>query len=224
MLHMCMLLGIRVIIFFLIWNEYECCKKFALLMQLIFVWYSQSSPQSSLPWRNHRVCCTRPFLSKKMCRPCPLLCSPEERTALTCRRLHVSVNQWRAISFFSTRYDIDTILGFFSRYDTIRYEGFKKDLLFKEFSANFRQIFRIFGKFSEFLANFWNFRRCCCWGLWFMGFRNFRGIFWIYGKKRQKKSLVLRISRYLILEVRYDILFDILKVSIYRHSIISRYD
>ena len=54
-----------------------------------------------------------------------------------------------------------------------------------------------------------------------MGFRNFRRIF---GEKKTKESLVLRISRYSILEVRYDILFDILKVSIYRHLIISRYD
>ena len=73
---------------------------------------------------------------------------------------------------FSTRYDIDTILGFFL--DTIRYEGFKKDLLFKEFSANFQNfrrifgifgvvvvvedfgswVFRIFGEFSEFSENF----------------------------------------------------------------------
>ena len=50
--------------------------------------------------------------------------------------------------FFSTLYDIDTILGFFSRYDTIRYEGFKKDLLFKEFSANFQNFRRIFGIFG----------------------------------------------------------------------------
>jgi len=50
---------------------------------------------------------------------------------------------------------------FFSiRYDTIRYEGLKEDLLFEEFSANFlnltnfRRIFRIFGEFSEFSTNF----------------------------------------------------------------------
>ena len=60
-----------------------------------------------------------------------------------------------------------------------------------------------------------------------MGFRNVRGIFWIFGEfltKKDKKSLVLRISRYSIWEIRYDILFNILKSPIYRHSIISRYD
>ena len=91
---------------------------------------------------------------------------------------------------------------FFSiRYDTIRYEGLKEDLLFEEFLANFLNFRRIFGEFSEFSANFWNFRR-----------------------KKTKKSLVLRISRYSIWEVRYDILFDIRKSPIYRHSINSRYD
>merc|ERR1719245_2033289 len=69
------------------------------------------------------------------------------------------------------------------------------------FLRNFRRIFRIFGEFSEFSANFWNFRR-----------------------KKTKKSLVLRISRYTIWEGRYDILFDIRKSPISRHSINSRYD
>ena len=91
---------------------------------------------------------------------------------------------------------------FFSiRYDTIRYEGLKEDLLFEEFLANFQNFRRIFGEFSEFSANFWNFRR-----------------------KKTKNSLVLRISRYTIWEVRYDILFDIRKSPISRHSINSRYD
>ena len=40
--------------------------------------------------------------------------------------------------FDSIRYE-----GFFL--DTIRYEGLKEDLLFEEFSANFRRIFGIFG-------------------------------------------------------------------------------
>ena len=66
---------------------------------------------------------------------------------------------------------------------------------------NFWRIFRNFCEFSEFPENFRNFRR-------------------IFGGKRQNKG----ISRYSILEVRYDILFDMLKVSIYQHSIISRYD
>ena len=49
---------------------------------------------------------------------------------------------------------------FFSiRYDTIRYEGLKEDLLFEEFLANFQNFRRIFGEFSEFSANFQNFRR-----------------------------------------------------------------
>ena len=59
-------------------------------------------------------------------------------------------------------------------------------------------VFRIFGEFSEFSENI--------------------------RRKKTKKSLVLRISRYSIWEVRYDILFDILKSPVYRHSIISRYD
>merc|ERR1712038_840610 len=100
--------------------------------------------------------------------------------------------------FDSIRYRYDMRVFFSIRYDTIRYEGLKEDLLFSEFSANFR---RIFGEFSEFSANFWNFRR-----------------------KKTKKSLVLRISRYSIWEVRYDILFDIRKSPIYRHSINFRYD
>ena len=54
-----------------------------------------------------------------------------------------------AISFFSTRYDIDTILGVFSRYDTIsiRYFGLKKDLLFKVRSQRKKTI--SFGNFSQ---------------------------------------------------------------------------
>ena len=107
---------------------------------------------------------------------------------------------------------LDTIWGFFIRYDTIsiQYVGLKKDLLFKEFSANFqnfRRIFWIFGEFSEFPENFQNFQRI------------FR-ISGIFGGKRQNKS----ISRYSILEVQYHIFFDTLKVLMYRHSIISRYD
>ena len=108
--------------------------------------------------------------------------------------------------FDSIRYRYDIRVFFSIRYDTIRYEGFKKDLLFKEFSANFQNfqrffgifgvvvvvvvvedfgswVFRIFGEFSEFSENFWNVRR-------------------IFSEKRQNKSLVLRISRYSILEVR----------------------
>ena len=111
---------------------------------------------------------------------------------------------------------------FFSiRYDTIRYEGLKEDLLFEEFSANFqnfRRIFWIFGEFSEFSANFQNFRRI------FGEFSEFSANFWNFRRKKTKKSLVLRISRYSIWEVRYDILFDIRKSPIYRHSINSRYD
>ena len=52
----------------------------------------------------------------------------------------------------------------------------------------------------------------------------FKGIFAKFSaKKKQKKTLVLRISRYLIWDVRYEILFNILKSPIYQHSIISRY-
>merc|ERR1712038_2214812 len=90
--------------------------------------------------------------------------------------------------FDSIRYRYDMRVFFSIRYDTIRYEGLKEDLLFEEFSANFQNFQRIFGEFSEFSAIFWNFRR-----------------------KKTKKSLVLRISRYSIWEVRYDILFDIRK-------------
>jgi len=86
------------------------------------------------------------------------------------------------------------------------------------FLRNFRRIFRIFGEFSEFSANFQNFRRI------FGEFSEFSAIFWNFRRKKTKKSLVLRISRYSIWEVRYDILFDIRKSPIYRHSINSRYD
>ena len=84
-----------------------------------------------------------------------------------------------AISFFSTRYDIDTILGFFSLYDTtsiqydinaisIRCVGLKKDLLFKEFLANFQNFRRFFGIFGVVVVEDFH---------GFMGFQNFRGIF-----------------------------------------------
>merc|ERR1712156_938857 len=96
-----------------------------------------------------------------------------------------------------------------------------EDLLFEEFSANFWRIFRIFGEFSEFSANFLNFRRIF---RIFGEFSEFLAIFWNFRRKKTKKSLVLRISRYSIWEVRYDILFDIRKSPIYRHSINSRYD
>ena len=56
-------------------------------------------------------------------------------------------SQLRAISFSfdSIRYRCDMRFSFSIRYDTIQYEGFKKDLLFKEFSANFQNFRRIFG-------------------------------------------------------------------------------
>ena len=47
--------------------------------------------------------------------------------------------------FDSIRYRYDMRVFFSIRYDTIRYEGLKEDLLFEEFSANFRRIFGIFG-------------------------------------------------------------------------------
>merc|ERR550517_1949945 len=120
--------------------------------------------------------------------------------------------------FDSIRYRYDMRVFFSIRYDTIRYEGLKEDLLFEEFSANFRRIFRIFGEFSEFSANFLNFRRI------FGEFSEFSANFWNFRRKKTKKSLVLRISRFTIWEVRYDILFDIRKSPISRHSINSRYD
>ena len=43
-----------------------------------------------------------------------------ESIFVTQETTYICKHPW-AISFFSTRYDIDTILGFFSRYDTIRY-------------------------------------------------------------------------------------------------------
>ena len=106
---------------------------------------------------------------------------------------------------------------------SIQYFGLKKYLLLKEFSAkfqNFRRIFGIFGVVVVVVVEDF--------GSWVFGilgeFSEFSEIFRNFWRKKTKKSLVLRISRYSILEVRYDILFDILKVSIYRHSIISRYD
>ena len=86
------------------------------------------------------------------------------------------------------------------------------------FLRNFWRIFRIFGEFSEFSANFQNFRRI------FGEFSEFSANFWNFRRKKTKNSLVLRISRYTIWEVRYDILFDIRKSPISRHSINSRYD
>ena len=120
--------------------------------------------------------------------------------------------------FDSIRYRYDMRVFFSIRYDTIRYEGLKEDLLFEEFLANFQNFRRIFGEFSEFSANFQNFRRI------FGEFSEFSANFWNFRRKKTKKSLVLRISRYSIWEVRYDILFDIRKSPIYRHSINSRYD
>ena len=99
-------------------------------------------------------------------------------------------------------------------FDSIRY---RYDIRASEktfFLRNFRRIFRNFGEFSEFSENFLNFWRI--FGI-FGEFSDFRRIF---GGKTQNKS----ISRYSILEVRYDICFDMLKSPIYRHSIISRYD
>ena len=120
--------------------------------------------------------------------------------------------------FDSIRYRYDMRVFFSIRYDTIRYEGLKEDLLFEEFLANFQNFRRIFGEFSEFSANFQNFRRI------FGEFSEFSANFWNFRRKKTKKSLVLRISRYTIWEVRYDILFDIRKSPISRHSIKVRSD
>ena len=121
--------------------------------------------------------------------------------------------------FDSIRYRYDIRVFFSIRYNTIRYEGFKKDLLFKEFSANFQNFRRIFGIFGVVVVVVEDF------GSWvFRIFGEFSEFSENFRRKKTKKSLVLRISRYSIWEVRYDILFDILKSPIYRHSIISRYD
>ena len=99
---------------------------------------------------------------------------------------------------------------------SIRYEGLKEDLLFEEFSANFQNFRRIFGIFGVVVEDF---------GLWDLGiFGEFSEFSENFQRKKTKKSLVLRISRYSIWEVRYDILFDIRKSPISRHSINSRYD
>ena len=50
--------------------------------------------------------------------------------------------------FDSIRYRYDMRVFFSIRYDTIRYEGLKEDLLFEEFSANFQNFRRIFGIFG----------------------------------------------------------------------------
>ena len=124
-----------------------------------------------------------------------------------------------AISFFSTRYDIDTILGFFL--DTIRYRYNIRALEKTFFLRNFRRIFWIFREFSEFSENFLNFRRIFGISREFSGFsENFRNFRRIFGGKTQNKSIL----RYSILEVWYYIFFDMLKSPIYWHSIISRYD
>ena len=84
------------------------------------------------------------------------------------------------------------------------------------FLRNFRQIFRIFGIFGVVVVveDF---------GSWVFGiFGEFSEF--LENFRLKKKSLVLRISRHPIWEVRYDILFDIQKSPIYRHLINSRYD
>ena len=92
--------------------------------------------------------------------------------------ISISSEHWVAISFFSIRYDIDTIWGFFSRYDTIWYDMRASKKTF--FLRNFWRIFRIFGEFS---ANFQNFRRIfrnfCEFSEFSENFRNFRRIFGI---------------------------------------------
>ena len=50
--------------------------------------------------------------------------------------------------FDSIRYRYDMRVFLSIRYDTIRYEGLKEDLLFEEFSANFQNFRRIFGIFG----------------------------------------------------------------------------
>ena len=73
-----------------------------------------------------------------------------------------------AISFFR----LDTIWGFFSRYDTIL--GPQKR---PSFLRNFRRIFRNFGEFSEFSENFLNFRNFRRIFGFLENFWNFRRIF-----------------------------------------------
>ena len=128
-----------------------------------------------------------------------------------------SVHPW-AISFFSTRYDIDMILGFFL--DTIRYRYDIRASKKTFFLRNFRQIFGIFGVVVVVVVEDF--------GSWVFGifgeFSEFSEFSENFRRKKTKKSLVLRISRYSIWEVRYDILFDIRKSPIYRHSINFRYD
>merc|ERR1712038_304495 len=96
----------------------------------------------------------------------------------------VQLSPLRALSsdklfFDSIRYRYDMRVFFSIRYDTIRYEGLKEDLLFEEFSANFLNFRRIFGEFSEFSANFLNFRRI---------FRIF-GEFLEFSAKKDKKII-----------------------------------
>ena len=103
--------------------------------------------------------------------------------------------------FFSIRYDNDTILG-----------PQKKTFFLRNF-RNVRRIFGILGVVVVVVEDF---------GSWV--FRIFGEFSENFRRKKTKKSLVLRILRYSIWEVRYDKLFDILKSPIYRHSIISPYD
>ena len=71
-------------------------------------------------------------------------------------------------------------------FDTIRYFGLRKNLLFEEFSANFQNFRQIFGWFLEFWENFRNFRR---FSESSENFRNFGRTFGIFGEKIQKKSI-----------------------------------
>merc|ERR1711928_293244 len=89
--------------------------------------------------------------------------------------------------FDSIRYRYDMRVFLSIRYDTIRYEGLKENLLFEEFSANFRRIFRIFGEFLEFSALLLLLTTLVHGFSEFSGnFQNFRRIFGIFGEKRQK--------------------------------------
>ena len=121
-------------------------------------------------------------------------------------RLPVGLNQWRAISFYSTRYDIDTIWGFFL--DTIRYDTISGPHKKTFFLMNFRRIFRIFGEFSEISANFLNFRRIS--GEFSEFPENFRIFRRIFGGKRQNKGIsrAYRDTRYGRFDTIYSSIYE----------------
>ena len=92
------------------------------------------------------------------------------------------------ISFFSTRYHIHTIWGFFL--NTIRYPYHIRASKKTFFLRNFRQIFRIFGEFLEFSALLLLRTLVPGFSEFSGNFLNFRRIFGTFGEFSAKKNKI----------------------------------